>query len=90
VKEIIVALTEKHIVILRDEAGNTYVVDHVALQETRVPEERKAEVEEALEGRELVGGGLMLEPTKSTFKVVGAYTVQHTGGSQPPENPGEA
>ena len=83
------ALNEKHIVVLRDEGGNTYVVDHVALQETRVPEERKAEVEEALEGGELVGGGLLLEPMKSRFKVVGAYTIQHAGASQPPESAGE-
>ncbi len=83
------ALTEKHIVVLRDDAGNTYVVDHLALQETRVPEERKAEVEEALEGRDLVGGGLRLEPTTSTFKVVGTYAVQHAGGSPLPERLGD-
>lgn len=83
------ALPERHIVVLRDDAGNTYVVDHLTLQETRVPEERKAEVEEALEGRELVGGGLRLEPTKSTFKIVGAYAMQHAGGSPPAEGLGD-
>ena len=71
---------EKHIVVLRDSAGNTYVLDHSALEETRVPEERRADVEEALEGREVVGGGLRLQATKSTYKVVGAFTLQHTGG----------
>jgi hypothetical protein len=80
---------EKHIVVLRDDAGNTYVLDDLALQETRVPEERKAEVEEALEGREVVGGGLRLQSTRSTFKVVGSYRLQHMGGSPAAEIPGD-
>jgi hypothetical protein len=71
---------EKHIVVLRDEAGQTYLLDQQVLQESRVPEERKAEVEEALEGREVVGGGLRLQSTKSTYKLVGSFTLQHTGG----------
>jgi hypothetical protein len=71
---------EKQIVILRDDAGNTYVLDQAALLETRVPEERKAEVEEALEGREVAGGGLRLQSIKSPYKIVGSYTLRHRAG----------
>lgn len=71
---------EKHIIVLRDDAGQTYLLDQQALQDARVPEERKAEVEEALEGREVVGGGLRLQSTKSAYKLVGSFTLQHTGG----------
>lgn len=69
------AKDEKHLVVLRDDAGNTYLMDDATLEETRVPQERKAEVEEALEGREVVGGGLRLQSIKSTYKIVGSYTV---------------
>jgi hypothetical protein len=71
---------EKHIVVLRDDAGETYLLDQQTLQESRVPEERRGEVEEAIEGREVVGGGLRLQSTKSTYKLVGSFTLQHTGG----------
>jgi hypothetical protein len=69
---------EKHVLVLRDDAGNCYLVDEAALQQTRVPKERKDEVEEALEGREVVGGGLRLEEARSTYRIVGSYIVQHT------------
>ena len=78
---------ERQVVVLRDDAGNTYVLDDLALQETRVPEERKAEVEEALEGREVVGGGLRLQSTRSIFRVVGSYTMQHMDPSPAAEIP---
>jgi hypothetical protein len=71
---------EKHIVVLRDDAGETYLLDHQALQESRVPKERRGEVEDAIEGREVVGGGLRLQSTKATYKLVGSFTLQHTGG----------
>jgi hypothetical protein len=71
-----VATAEKRIVVLRDNAGNTYLLDHLALEETRVPDERKAEVEQALEGQEVVGGGLRLQSIKSTYQIVGSYTVR--------------
>jgi len=75
-----VAKGEQSIVVLRDNDGNTYLLDNLALQDARVPDERKAEVEEALQGREVVGGALRLRPDRSSIKLVGSYTLQHAGG----------
>jgi hypothetical protein len=86
-----VAKGEKHIVVLRDDAGDLYLFDHLALQEMRVPKERAAEVEQALKGseidvgvsidkRKVDGGALRLQSAKSNYQMVGAYTLQHTGG----------
>jgi len=83
---------EKHVVVLRDDAGDTYLLDHLALQETRVPKERAAEIEKALKGGEVSvaveidkhkvdGGAVRLQATKAiSYKLVGSYTLQHTGG----------
>jgi hypothetical protein len=86
-----VAKGEKQIVVLRDDAGDIYLFDHLALQEMRVPKERAAEVEQALKGsqvdvavaidqRKVAGGALRLQSAKSAYTIVGSYTLQHTGG----------
>jgi hypothetical protein len=67
------ATGEKHnIVVLRDDAGETYLLDQQALQESRVPKERSGEVEKALKDNELdkVTGG---------YTLVGSFALQHTG-----------
>jgi len=66
------AKDEKHIVVLRDDAGETYLLDQQALQESRVPKESSGEVEKALKDKELdqVTGG---------FTLVGSFALQHTG-----------
>ena len=82
---------EKHILVLRDDAGEVYLFDHLALQQMRVPKERAAEVEQALKGSEIdvavtidkrktAGGALKLQSAKASYNVVGSYTLQHTGG----------
>jgi hypothetical protein len=87
-----VAKGEKHIVVLRDDAGDIYLFDHHALEQMRVPKERAAEVEQALKGsaidvslavdkRKVAEGGLRLQSSKAaTYNIVGSYTLQHTGG----------
>jgi hypothetical protein len=68
------ATGEKHnIVVLRDEAGETYLLDQQALQESRVPKERSGEVEKALKDNELE------QITGGTYRLVGSFTLQHTG-----------
>jgi hypothetical protein len=68
------ATGEKHnIVVLRDDAGETYLLDQQALQESRVPKERSGEVDKALKDNELdkVTGG--------SYTLVGSYSLQHSG-----------
>jgi hypothetical protein len=64
----------KHIVVLRDDAGETYLLDQQALQEARVPKDRSGEVDQVLKDNELdrVTGG--------TYTLVGSFALQHTGG----------
>ncbi len=82
---------EKHIVVLRDEAGELYLFDHLALQQMRVPKERAGEVEQALKGseidvavnidkRKVASGALRLQSAQSSYKIVGSYSLHHTGG----------
>ena len=86
---------EKHIVVLRDDAGEIYLFDHLALEEKRVPKERMAEVEQALKGcevgvsvsidkRKSAEGGLRLQSAPATsspkYSIVGSFRLQHTGG----------
>lgn len=82
---------EKHIVVLRDGAGELYLFDHLALQQMRVPKERADEVEQALKGseidvavnidkREVASGGLRLQSAESGYNIVGSYSLHHTGG----------
>jgi hypothetical protein len=86
-----VAKGEKHIVVLRDEAGELYLFDHLALEQMRVPKERTGEVEQALKGseidvavnvdkRKVASGALRLQSTPASYKVVGSYSLHHTGG----------
>ena len=51
------------------------MLDHLVLDGTRVPEARKAEIEQALEGQQVLGVGLRLESIKSMNKIAGAYRV---------------
>lgn len=83
---------EKQIIVLRDDAGDIYLFDHLTLQQMRVPKERATEVEQALKGssidvsvavdkRKVAEGGLKLvQSAKATYNFVGSYTLQHTGG----------
>jgi hypothetical protein len=86
-----VAKGEKHIVVLRDEAGELYLFDHLALQQMRVPKERAGEVEQALKGseidvavniakRKVDSGTLRLQSAQASYQVVGSYSLHHTGG----------
>jgi hypothetical protein len=71
---------EQELIVLRDTHGNTYLLDSLALQDLRVPEEHRAEVEVALEGRELAGGAMRLEPLESEYELVGSFTLHRAGG----------
>jgi hypothetical protein len=73
---------ERELVVLRDTRGNTYLLDSRALGEARVPEEYRAEVEEALAGHELAAGAMRLERLTSEYQLVGSFDVLHAGGVQ--------
>ena len=84
---------EEHIVVLRDDAGGIYLLDHRSLEQVRVPKEQEAEVEQALKGaaidvsvavdkKKVAEGGLRLESVErgARYNLVGSYTLRHTGG----------
>ena len=74
------ATGEQEIIVLRDSRGNTYLLDSSALKEVRVPEGHRAEVEEALAGRQLAGGAMRLDPLESEYELVGSFNLLRAGG----------
>ncbi len=77
---------DKHVVVLRDDAGQTYLLDDQTLEQSRVPTERSGEVDQVLKDshymlkKDMSGGNsnqLALE------KVVAAYVAALPAKSQP-------
>jgi hypothetical protein len=71
--------SENEIVVLSDRAGNKYLLDALAMQDTRVPHERRREVDEALEKGEVPGSAVRLTPTEDAYQMVGSFRLQHAG-----------
>lgn len=64
---------DKHVVVLRDDAGQTYLLDDQTLEQSRVPTERSGEVDQVLKDGDLdqITGGV--------YTLVGSFSLKQTG-----------
>ena len=69
------------ILVFKDEAGNIYLLDNPTLNNVRVPDEYKADIEKALKAEDDESIQLVFSENPP-FKIVGRYTLKHTGGFQ--------